>query len=121
MRTARVILMVMLLGFLAVGATCQQPGVNVPMDAAIQYRSAFNTMLMQWNSELAVMPPADQKVWAQKALPFVKSGVLALDSMDIAVGLGGQPSPETVRAYLAANNQMIDLLAQLILAKKGAK
>lgn len=120
MKAARVALIVMLLGFVCIGATCQNHGINVPLDTAIQYRSAFNTMLMQWNSELATMPTTDQKLWAQKALPFVQAGVLALDSMDIAVGLGGQPSPETIQQYLAAKNQMIDLLAQLIVAKKGA-
>ena len=118
MKAAKLALIIVLLGFVCIGATCQRQGL--PVDSSIAYRSGFNTMLAQWNAELTAMPPADQKVWAQKALPIVQAGVLALDTMDIAVGLGGQPSPETVQQYLIAKNQMIDLLAQLILAKKGA-
>ena len=99
-------------------ACAQIQGVT-SKDQAIQYRSAFNTMLGQWNTELAGLPLDQQKVWAQKSLPFVKSGVLALDTIDTAVGLGGNPTPETVQQYLVAKNAMIDLIAQLILAKKG--
>lgn len=103
----------------ALVAGCTQLGKNPSIDQAIQYRSGFNTMLSQFNAELAAMPPADQKAWAQKAAPIVQAGVLALDTMDVAVGLGGQPSPETIQQYLTAKNQMIDLLAKLVLAKGG--
>jgi hypothetical protein len=41
--------------------------------------------------------------------------------MDIVVGAGGTPTPENIQAYLAAKNKMIDLLASLVLAKKGGK
>ena len=108
-----VVLAVMLL------AGCANLGGKTSIDQAIQYRSAFNTVLGQWNTELSVLPPADQKAWATKAIPFVQAGVLALDTMDIAAGLGTAPTPENIQAYLTAKNRMIDLLAQLILAKKG--
>jgi hypothetical protein len=41
--------------------------------------------------------------------------------MDIAVGAGTSPTPENIQQYLTAKNQMIDLTAALILAKKGGK
>lgn len=113
----KTILVVMICLAMVVG--CATMGGSPTLDTAIQYRSGFNTMLSQWNTELATLPPADQKAWAQKAVPVVQSAVLALDTMDIAVGLGGQPLPETVQQYLAAKNQMIDLLAKLVLAKGG--
>jgi hypothetical protein len=96
-------------------------GTNTPLDQAIQYRSAFNTMLAQWNLELSGMPIDQQKAWAQKAIPFVQAGVMALDTMDLTIGAGSQPTPDTIQQYLMAKNRMIDLLAQLILAKKGGK
>lgn len=117
MKTAIRISVVLMLAFFVMGAMCQ--GVT-SKDQAIQYRSAFNTMLAQWNAELAGLPLEQQKSWAQQSLPLVNSGVLALNTMDIAVGLGGQPTPETIQQYLAAKNAMIDLLAKLILTKKGA-
>jgi hypothetical protein len=102
-------------------AGCAQTGAKTGIDQAIQFRSAFNTLLAQFNTELAAMPPDQQKVWAQKAVPFMQAGVLALNTMDIAVGAGSSPSPDTIQQYLAAKNQLIDLTASLILAKKGGK
>jgi hypothetical protein len=95
-------------------------GTLSSIDQAIQYRSGFNTMLSQWNIELATLPPVEQKVWANQALPYIKAGVMALDTMDIVIQTGNTPSPENVQAYLQAKNAMIDLLAKLILTKKGA-
>jgi len=112
---------IILLAMVALIAGCSGMGGKATIDQAIQYRSGFNTMLSQWNTELAALPPADQKQWAVKAVPVVQGAVLALDTMDVAVGLGGQPTPETVQQYLIAKNKMIDLLAQLVLAKKGGK
>lgn len=89
-------------------------------DMAIQYRSAFNTLLSQFNTELSVMPPAQQKEWAQKAIPFMSAGVLALQTMDMQANADAPISQETFQSYLNAKNQMIDLIANLVLAKKGA-
>lgn len=100
-------------------AGCANVGGKPTLDQAIQYRSGFNTMLAQWNTELTSLEPLEQKAWAQKAAPFVQSAVLALDTMDLAVGLGSTPSPETVQQFLVAKNKMIDLMAQLALAKGG--
>jgi uncharacterized protein YceK len=100
---------------------CASMGGKTGIDQAIQYRAGFNTLLSQWNTELAAMPAESQKEWATKALPIVVAGVTALDTMDIVVGAGGTPTPENVQAYLNAKNKMIDLLASLVLAKKGGK
>jgi hypothetical protein len=102
-------------------AGCAGLGGKTGIDQAIQYRAGFNTLLSQWNTEIAVMPAEAQKEWATKALPIVIAGVTALDTMDIVVGAGGTPTPENVQAYLNAKNKMIDLLASLVLAKKGGK
>jgi hypothetical protein len=90
-------------------------------DQAIQYRSAFNTVLSQFNTELAVMPIDQQKIWAQRAVPFMSAGVLALQTIDMQANAGAPVTQETIQAYLVAKNQMIDLIANLVLAKKGAK
>ena len=118
-RTIKVSLAMVLL--LALVAGCAQTGAKTGIDQAIQYRSAFNTLLGQFNSELAAMPAVQQKDWATKSLPIVQAGVLALNTMDIAVGAGTSPTPENIQQYLTAKNQMIDLTAALILAKKGGK
>ena len=110
-----------LLAMVVLVAGCAQMGAKTGVDQAIQYRSAFNTLLAQFNSELAVMPAPQQKEWATKSLPIVQAGILALNTMDLAVGAGATPTPQTVQQYLAAKNQMIDLTASLILAKKGGK
>jgi hypothetical protein len=107
--------------FIMLLAGCTQTGAKTGIDQAIQFRSAFNTLLAQFNTELSVMPPEQQKIWAQKAVPFMQAGVLALNTMDIAAGAGTSVSPETIQQYLTAKNQMIDLTASLILAKKGGK
>ena len=109
--TVRLALAVMLAGCPA--------GGKATIDQAIQYRAGFNTLLSQWNMELAGMPVDQQKMWAVKALPFVTGGVAALDTMDMVIGAGGTPTPENIQAYLVAKNKMIDLLASLVLAKKG--
>ena len=115
----RLTIVPILLILLVVG--CTNMSGKAGIDQAIQYRATFNTILSQWNIELSGMPVEQQKAWATKALPFVTGGVAALDTMDIVVGAGGTPTPENIQAYLAAKNKMIDLLASLVLAKKGGK
>jgi hypothetical protein len=102
-------------------AGCTQMQGKSNIDNQIIYRSQFNTALQQLNFELGTMPPDTQKAWAQKAVPFVYACSLALDTMDMAIGTGSTPSPEDIQAFLKAKNQMIDVLAQIVLAKKGGK
>ena len=118
-RTIKCSVAMVLLALMLAG--CANMGGKTSIDQAIQYRSAFNTLLGQFNSELAAMPAVQQKDWATKSLPIVQAGVLALNTMDIAVGAGTSPTPENIQQYLTAKNQMIDLTAALILAKKGGK
>jgi hypothetical protein len=100
---------------------CAQYQGKSTIDQQIMYRSQFNTALQQLNFELGTMAPEHQKAWAQKVVPFVTACAAALDTMDIVIGTGSSPSPENVQAYLTAKNQMIDVLAQIVLAKKGGK
>ena len=116
-RTLKLSLAMVLLALMLAGCGGKQTSI----DQAIQYRGAFNTLLAQYNAELAAMPAVQQKDWATKSLPIVQAGVLALNTMDLAVGAGTPPTPETIQQYLTAKNQMIDLTAALILAKKGGK
>ena len=118
-RTIKASVAMVLLALMLAG--CANMGGKSGIDQAIQYRAGFNTILSKWNIELVGMPVDQQKAWATKALPFVTGGVAALDTMDIVVGAGGTPTPENIQAYLVAKNKMIDLLASLVLAKKGGK
>ena len=101
-------------------AGCATSGTSTK-DLAIQYRSAFNALLTQFDTELSTMPIDQQKSWAQKSVPFISAGVLALQTMDMQIGASGEMSQQTLQAYLTAKNQMIDLVANLMLAKKGGK
>jgi hypothetical protein len=112
----RLVLVLMVIGLL-VG--CGSLGGKAPIiDTAIQYRSTFNTLVASFSAEISTLPAEQQKVWAQQSLPFIQSGSLALDAMDVMVGTGGSPTPETVQQYIAAKNKLIDLLAKVILEKK---
>ena len=107
------IILILLIGCSPMGMTTK--------DQAIQYRSGFNTLLSQFNTELSVMPIDQQKIWAQRAIPFMQAGVLVLNTMDMQINAGGPITQENIQAYLAAKNNMIDLIANLVLAKKGGK
>lgn len=89
------------------------------IDTSIKYRSQFNALLSQFNLELAGMPLDQQKAWAQKAAPFVQTGATALDMMDITAGAGGTITPENLQQFMTAKNALIDLVANLVLSKKG--
>lgn len=107
------IILILLVGCATQGTTTK--------DMAIQYRSGFNALLTQFDSELSTMPADQQKVWAQRSVPFITAGTIALQTIDMQVGTTGQMSAEAFQAYLTAKNQMIDLVANLVLAKKGGK
>lgn len=118
MRQTRLTVLVVLVALL-VGCAGMQ--ATTSLDQAIQYRGAFNTLLSQWNTELAGMPQPMQREWAQKAVPVVQAGVLALDTIDVMAGAGGTITADNVQVYLTSKNKLIDLISQLILAKKGVK
>ena len=96
---------------------CQ--GRQTTIDQAIQYRAAFNAAVGSFYSELQALPQAQQKDFASKAVPIVTAGKLALDTMDSMVGAGQSITPDQVQAFLAAKNQMLDLLASIVVAKGG--
>ena len=121
MRVLRVVSILTVVCLVAACAGIQQTQPKSAIDTQIMYRSQFNTALQQLNFELSTMPPDQQKAWAQKVIPFVSACSVALDAMDVEIGTGSSPSPENVQAYLTAKNQMIDTLAQIVLAKKGGK
>jgi alkyl sulfatase BDS1-like metallo-beta-lactamase superfamily hydrolase len=91
------------------------------IDQAIQARAAFNITLGSFNTNLATLPPASQAKYATKAVPIVKSGALALDTMDAMVAGGVSPTPESLQQYMAAKNALIDMIAQIVLEQKGVK
>ena len=115
MKRALPIVMVALLAL--VGCAGQQLS-NV--DQAIQARAAFNIALGSFNANLSTMPEPLKSEYAANAIPVVKSGVLALDTMDALVAAGATPTPETVQQYLKAKNALIDMIAEMVV-KKGGK
>lgn len=90
------------------------------LDQAIQARAAFNMALGSFNSNLVGMPEPLKTEYANKALPVVQSGVLALNTMDAMVAAGTAPTTETLQQYLAAKNALIDMVAEMVI-KKGGK
>jgi len=104
--------------FLILGLFIGCAGVQTTKDQAIQYRQQFNILLGQWNTELSTLPEAQRIDWAKKSVPVVQAAVIALDTMDIAVGQGGQLSADNIQAFLSAKNRLIDLIANLIASKK---
>jgi len=113
----RILLVVFVLAMVVGCAT--QGKSNI--DQAIQARAAFNITLGSFNTNLATLPAAQQTKYANKAVPVVKGGVLALDTMDAMVASGVSPTPETLQQYLAAKNALIDMIAQIVLEQKGVK
>jgi hypothetical protein len=100
-------------------AGCANMGGKTSIDQAIQYRSIFNSTLSSFSTNLAAMPQPAQQKYAAQALPFARSGVLALDTMDAMVAGGGTLPVESVQQYLIAKNALIDLIAKMILEKGG--
>lgn len=108
---------IVLLLFCVMFVSCA--GFQTTKDQAIQYRQQFNILLGQWNTELMTMPEGQRIEWAQKSVPIVQSAVVALDTMDMVVGQGGQLTSDNVQMFLAAKNKLIDLIANLIVFKKN--
>jgi hypothetical protein len=110
---------IILLAMVALVAGCSGMGGKTSIDQAIQYRSLFNSTLSSFTTNLAAMPQPAQQKYAEMAVPFARSGVLALDTMDAMVAGGGALPAESVQQYLVAKNALIDLIAKMILEKGG--
>lgn len=97
------------------------PGKQTTIDQCIQYRSMFNSTLNSLSTNLATLPQPQQQKYAEMALPFASAGALALDMMDAATANGGQIPANELQKFLKAKNDLIDLVAKIILEKKGGK